>query len=175
MAFPAISNLHQPPFFQTASSQGSVSPSSFAFFLSSNNSELHLGGTNTSLYTGSIEYHTIVNTSSSNSHSPSSASSQPTFWKISDASINVNSSQGVVTSFDTIIDSGTTIMLGPPDAVNDVYAAVPDSEVFDETNGLYAFPCDAVPEVSFMWGDSGNNWVISSDKWVVSSEQKYGC
>ena len=66
-------------------------------------------------------------------------------------------------------------MLGPPDAVNDVYAAVPDSEVFDETNGLYAFPCDAVPEVSFMWGDSGNNWVISSDKWVVSSEQKYGC
>ncbi|KAF8346112.1 acid protease [Amanita rubescens] len=140
LAFQGISNLHQPPFFQTASSQGNVSPSSFAFFLSSNNSELHLGGTNKTLYTGSIEYHTIVNTSS----------------------INVNSSSAVLSSFDTIIDSGTTIIVGPPDAVNDVYNAVPDSEVFDESNGLYAFPCDAVPEVSFTW-DNGSNWVISSN------------
>jgi len=162
LAYQGISSLHQPPFFQTASSQGNVSPSSFAFFLSS---ELHLGGTNKTLYTGPIEYHTIVNTSSPSSFSShsSSSSSQPTFWQLTNASININSSKFVVSSFDTIIDSGTTIIVGPPDAVSDVYNAVPDSEVFDESNGLYAFPCDAVPEVSFTW-DKGTNWVISSNK-----------
>ncbi|KAF8621751.1 hypothetical protein AX15_007544 [Amanita polypyramis BW_CC] len=160
MAFQAISNLNQPPFFQTASSQKSVSPPSFAFFLSSNNSELHLGGTNSSLFTGSVEYHTVSNSSPSSSETDQTT---PTFWQISDARINVDTTKNVVTRFDTVIDTGTTIMVGPPDAVGTVYDAVPDSESIDQLNGFYAFPCDSVPKVSFGWGRNGSEWVVSTE------------
>ena len=55
-------------------------------------------------------------------------------------------------------------MVGPPDAVSTVYDAVPDSQVVDQESGLYAFPCDSVPKVSFGWGGNGTDWVVSSDK-----------
>ncbi|KAF8636167.1 hypothetical protein AX17_003739 [Amanita inopinata Kibby_2008] len=146
MAFPTISNLRQSPFFNTASSEGNARPSSFGFFLASQNSELHLGGPNPAIFTGSIEAHQL--------------SSAIGFWQIGGASVNVNSASNVVTGFQTIIDSGTTIMLGPPDAVAQVYAQVPGSQVFDQQNGLYSFPCGSIPRVSFNWG--GRNWEITS-------------
>jgi cathepsin D len=44
-------------------------------------------------------------------------------------------SSTAVSGFETIIDSGTTIMYGPPAAVKEVYAKVAGSAVFDSTNG----------------------------------------
>lgn len=150
MAFPAISNLKQNPFFETAFSQGSVSPESFSFKLASTNSELHLGGANDSLFTGSIEPHPL---SSSNG-----------FWQIGGATISVDG-DSAVSAFHTIIDSGTTIMYGLPSAVREVYAKVPGSQLFDSTNGFYSFPCASVPKIAFNWG--GQDWTISSEKWVI--------
>jgi cathepsin D len=98
MAFPALSQLHKDPFFVTANSQGSIEDGEFGFYLASSpsGSELFLGGTNSALYTGSIEYHSIVE--------------DPTgFWQIGNASI-ASGSITAVFGFDTIIDSGTTLM-----------------------------------------------------------------
>lgn len=63
-----------------------------------------------------------------------------------------------------VIDSGTTIMYGPPSDVAAVYASVPGASQLNSENGLYQFPCDHVPAVAFSWG--GQNWNVSADKYV---------
>ncbi|KAI9001242.1 protease [Trametes punicea] len=145
LAFPAISNLGQNPFFVNAFAQNQVVENVFAFKLSSTSSELYIGGTNQSLFNGSIEYHNL--------------SSSEGFWQIGNARALVNG-QAAVSGFQTIIDSGTTIMYGPPAAVKDVYAAVEGSQVFDEENGFYSYPCISPPTVAFSWG--GKSWQIST-------------
>ena len=65
-------------------------------------------------------------------------------------------------SVSTIIDSGTTLMYGPPAAVKTFYAAISGSAVFDSSEGLYSFPCDSVPTVGFSWG--GKTWQMSQEK-----------
>jgi len=145
LAFPAISNLGQKPYFNTAIEQGAVKSSEFGFHLASTGSELFLGGTNDALFSGTIEYHDLSSTNG--------------FWQIGGASALVDAT-AAVSGFETIIDSGTTIMYGPADAVKTFYSKVKGSEVFDATNGYYSFPCSSVPDVSFSWG--GKDWPITA-------------
>ncbi|KIK55986.1 hypothetical protein GYMLUDRAFT_248204 [Collybiopsis luxurians FD-317 M1] len=154
LAFPAISNLNADPFFVTANSQGAVSSNEFGFFLASSGSELFLGGTNSDLYSGDIEYHD-VDTSTG-------------FWQITGASI-ASGGTTAVSGFETIIDSGTTIMYGPPDAVAQFYDSVNGATLFDESEGFYSFPCDSVPDVSFNWG--GDDFSISADNFNLGATE----
>jgi len=147
MAFPSISQLNGMPFFQTAVQQQNMDPS-FAFYLASKNSELHLGGTNPIFFTGPIESHPL--------------SSNTGFWQIGKTQINVNGNRSVISGFQTIIDSGTTIMYGPSKDVANVYSHVPGSRLLDDQNGFYGFPCENVPNVAFNWG--GKDWAITPQK-----------
>jgi cathepsin D len=147
LAFPAISNLNQNPFFNTAAEEGAVKSSEFGFYLASSGSELFLGGTNSEHYSGDLEYHD-VDTSTG-------------FWQITGAKATVAGSSAV-TGFETIIDSGTTIMYGPPASVKKVWAKVKGSKLFDSENGYYSFPCNSDPEIAFSWG--GKSFSISSAK-----------
>ncbi|KAK7055403.1 acid protease [Favolaschia claudopus] len=145
MGYPALSQLHRSPFFNTARANGNLKANRFSFYLAKKGSELYLGGTNPAKYKGSIETHRI-NLSTG-------------FWQIPNARIKVGNT--VVTSgFQTIIDSGTTIMYGPPSAVKKVWAKVPGSAVLDAENGFYSFPCATPPQMKFNWG--GKDWVIST-------------
>ncbi|GJJ14459.1 hypothetical protein Clacol_008723 [Clathrus columnatus] len=140
MAYPELSSLGQDPFFVTAFSQGAVPKNEFAFKLASSGSSLYLGGTDSSLYTGSIEFHVV--------------SGSQGFWQIGGASIAVGSNTAV-SNFQTIIDTGTTLVYGPPSAVETLYSKIPGSEASNEQEGFYTFPCSSVPSVSFSW-DGGN-------------------
>ncbi|KAJ7786528.1 acid protease [Mycena metata] len=161
MAFPSISNLRQNPFFASAHAEGTVPANAFAFFLSQNNSELYLGGTNPALFVnGTLEFHPINPTSG--------------FWQIPGASAKVES-KVAVTNFETIIDSGTTLIYGPPDAVKTLYAAIPGSAVFDATNGLYSFPCDSVPNVAFNWGGLDRNITADNFNLGLTAEGSSSC
>ncbi|KAK7461034.1 hypothetical protein VKT23_008962 [Stygiomarasmius scandens] len=151
LAFPAISNLNSNPFFNTAINQGTVSSGEFGFYLSQSGSELYLGGANSNLYTGSIEFHS-VDTSTG-------------FWQITGASIKSGGST-IVSGFETIIDSGTTIMYGPPSQVKTFYSKI-GGKLFDSTNGFYSFPCNNVPSVAFNWG--GKDWTISADNFNLGT------
>ncbi|KAI0792602.1 acid protease [Abortiporus biennis] len=144
LAFSSISNLGASPFFNTAFSQGAVSSNVFAFKLASSGSELYLGGTDSSKYSGSIEYHDVTGSG---------------FWQATGASAVVGG-KTVVSDFDTIIDSGTTIMYGPPSAVKTFYAAISGSKVYDSENGYYSFPCNSPPTVAFTWG--GKQYTVST-------------
>ncbi|PIL36809.1 transporter [Ganoderma sinense ZZ0214-1] len=148
LAYPQISNLGQNPFFTTAIAQGTTKQDVFAFKLARNGSELYVGGTNAAHYSGAIEYHNL--------------SSHIGYWQIGGASAHVNGKTvGGIATFQTIIDSGTTIMYGPPADVKKVYAAVPGSKVYDEDQGLYSYPCNSPPAIAFSWG--GKWWDITSD------------
>ena len=125
---------------------GAVSNGTFAFKLSSEGSELYLGGTNSSLYIGDVEPHPVIGDG---------------FWHIQGASTIINS-HVINSNFSTIIDTGTTIMYGPPDDVASFYKAIPGSQLFDEVNGYYSYPCNNPSTIAIAWG--GKEWVISSDK-----------
>ncbi|KAJ7456888.1 acid protease [Mycena latifolia] len=145
LAFPAISNLNENPFFNTANTDGTVDANQFSFFLASSGSELFLGGSDDAKFSGELEFQDV--------------DSSTGFWQITGAKAKVGSTTAV-SGFDTIIDSGTTIMYGPPAAVKKLYAKVAGSAVFDSTNGYYSFPCDSPPEIAFNWG--GSDWTISA-------------
>jgi len=142
MAFPALSNLDADPYFWTAIDQGVVSSGEFGFYLADSDSELYLGGSNSDLYSGDLEFHDV--------------SSSSGFWQISGASIIING-ETVASGFDTIIDSGTTLMYGPTSAVESLYNQVSGAESLG--NGEYGFSCDAFPTVEVTWG--GNTYDIS--------------
>ncbi|OJT11687.1 Aspartic protease [Trametes pubescens] len=150
LAYPAISNLNESPFFNTAFSQGAVTSNVFGFKLASSGSELYLGGTDSKLYTGAIEYHAIDTSTG--------------FWQLTGAKALVGTTTAV-SGFETIIDSGTTIMYGPPAAVKTFYSKVSGSAVYDSSEGYYSFPCASPPSVSFSWG--GKSWTITADNFSL--------
>lgn len=163
LAFPALSKFTKDPFFISAISQGSVKAKQFGFFLARQGSELFLGGSDDSKYSGELEFHDIDSSSG--------------FWLISGAKAKVGSA-AAVTGFDTIIDSGTTLVVGPPSEVAKLYANVAGSAVMNPPEqgwafllsacqntdlsyaGLYTFPCNSPPEIVFNWG--GSDWKIST-------------
>ncbi|KAI0821616.1 acid protease [Trametes gibbosa] len=157
LAYPSLSNLRQSPFFNSAKSQGAVKSGVFAFKLAKTGSELYLGGTNSALYSGPIEYHSVTGSG---------------FWQIAGGSLAIGSQ----TNIQTIIDSGTTIIYGPPKQVAAFYKSIPGSKVYDSSNGFYSFPCSSIPSnVSFSWG--GKQWKISAANFNfgrVSSTQCVG-
>ncbi|CDO74021.1 hypothetical protein BN946_scf185043.g70 [Trametes cinnabarina] len=148
LGFPPISNLNQDPFLITAFKQHPELTNVFAIKLEKTNSELHIGDLNVSAFTGAIEYHNL--------------SSADGFWQIGNAAALVNG-RSVVSGFQTVIDSGTTIMYGPPDAVQEVYQTVNGSTLFDETNGFWSYPCATPPQIAFSWGES--SWGIRTENW----------
>ncbi|PCH39030.1 acid protease [Wolfiporia cocos MD-104 SS10] len=156
MAFPAISQLGHNPYFWTAIDQKAVSSGVFGFKLSSSGAELYLGGTDSSLYSGDIEYHDLASSAG--------------YWQIGGASALVNG-KTVVSNFETIIDSGTSLMYGPPDAVKTFYAAIDGAQ--EVQSGTYSIPCDSVPTVAFTWG--GKTWEISPDDFNLGTLSDGSC
>ncbi len=148
LAFPAISNLKQDPFFNTAIKQNAVGSGEFGFKLAKDGSVLYLGGTDSSLFSGDIEYHDV--------------DSSTGFWQATGGSAVVDGKE-VVSDISTIIDSGTTIMYGPQAQVEAFWKAIDGAEEYDSQQGFWAFPCDSkLPAAGFKWG--GETWEISADK-----------
>ncbi|KAI0712467.1 acid protease [Earliella scabrosa] len=144
MGLPALSNLRKDPFFSTAVKQGAVKEGTFAFKLANNGSELFLGGTNSDLYTGDVEFHDVV--------------SDVGFWVIGDGSITLDG-QAAQSDMLTIIDSGTTLIVAPPNAADALYQSIEGAQMVEQ--GFYSFPCDTPPQIGFNWG--GKAWEVSAD------------
>lgn len=115
-----------------------------------------LGFINSSLFTGDIEYHPI----------PSGAE---TYWiqplttlTINSQSISLPSSSSSA-SF-AAIDTGTTLIGGPPDIIDAIYKSVPNSQpLTGNSKGYYAFPCSQSVSSAMGYGDGGKAWSISPD------------
>ncbi|OJA13873.1 hypothetical protein AZE42_12977, partial [Rhizopogon vesiculosus] len=146
------------PFWETLYLSGQLSEPLFSFYLeryinqplinSSPGGILTLGGTNSSLYQGSIEYTNLT--------------FAPSYWILNVSSITV---QGKAISVPTssnlaVIDTANTLIAAPTSMISDIWAQVPGSMALDGNyTGLYAFPCNTSITVSMSFG--GTDWGIS--------------
>ncbi|KAA1466106.1 acid protease [Dentipellis sp. KUC8613] len=147
MAFPQISVFGDNPFFQTLVAQGKVTSSEFGVKLSTSGSELFLGGVDTSLFTGSFTQNPVTEVG---------------FWQIDLQTVSANG-RAAVTGLTSIVDTGTTLIVGDTANVARFYDAVPGAEDASRTAGpgFFTFPCASVPEVSLTFG--GTAFSVSPD------------
>lgn len=121
-------------------------------------------GTDTSLYTGNINYISIP-------------TSNTDYWRIplegvtvggSTVSVSVSASchnyviAAIAKTFQlsngqqpsTAIDTGTTLIAAPPSAIRAIYSAIPGAAAMSSSQyqGLYQFPCRSVPNVTLQYG-----------------------
>lgn len=146
MGYQSISQMNVPPFFQSLMKQNKVAKAQFSFNLESAgsevNSELYLGGANPNMYQGNTEWHPVVSES---------------YWVLNgDAYVDKKPASD---DFYAIIDTGTTVIVAPPDQAQHFWNSVPGSAPYG--GGYYTFPCNNVPEVSFSFG--GKQWQMSED------------
>ena len=126
MAFQSISDYNASPFFQTLVSEGTVSDSVFGFKLSSSGAELYLGGTDSDLVSGDFTYVSVA---------------QEGYWQVDMDGLSVGGSQ-VVSSTSSIIDTGTTLIVGDSSSVASAYSSISGSS--DNGDGTYTVDCDLV-------------------------------
>lgn len=104
----ANSVLGQPSFFANVLKEGKAN--SFAIHVASTGLELYIGGGDRHLYEGEIEEHAIDNSMGR--------------WQVKGASVLIGDTV-VVSGFDTIIDSGSTMMYAPYDKVRPASLSMP--------------------------------------------------
>ncbi|KAF9226048.1 Asp-domain-containing protein [Gyrodon lividus] len=143
MGFQSLSAYHQSPVFQTFVAQGRTDEPVFAFSFTAQRPELYLGGTNPDMYTGNFAYAQVI---------------QQGYWEVNMDSI-VGNSQTLLSNVACIIDTGSNLIQGPPEDVEVLYAAIGGILAHEDT--FYVFPCDAVPNVSFVFG--GTSFPISTE------------
>ncbi|KAG2066683.1 acid protease [Suillus decipiens] len=159
LGFASISTLQTTPFWEALYNANDLSEPLFSFYLeryvnqadqvgAAPGGMLTLGGTNSSLYNGSIEYLNLTG--------------PPSYWLLTVSSITV---QGKTIAIDSpsglaAIDTGTTLIGAPSPIAASIWAQVPGStELTGDWQGLYAFPCDTNVTVYISFG--GTNWAIS--------------
>ncbi|KAG2341142.1 acid protease [Suillus weaverae] len=158
LGFNTISALSATPFWQALYSAGQLSQPLFSFYLeryidqstmnTAPGGTLTLGGTNSSLYQGSIEYLNLAGS--------------PSYWLLNVNSLSVQGKTvSVGSSTLAAIDTGTTLIAAPTTVTADVWAQVPGSiALMGAYAGLYAFPCTTSVTVTMSFG--GSTWTINS-------------
>jgi len=104
LAFPSISVDHIPPVFDSMVSQGKVAEPVFAFYLSNDpavDGELVFGGIDTNHYTGELSYVPL---------------SSATYWELPLDAMKIGG-KSVTAVTKAIVDSGTSLLAGPPTEV----------------------------------------------------------
>lgn len=161
LAFDTIANTRSTPFWQALASNNQLTSPEMSFWLARfrNNPTaptevsggvFTLGGTNSSLFTGDIEFHNM----------PSGTS--PTFWLQAISSLSVNGQNIPITTGDSAlaaIDTGTTLIGGPTTDVQAFWSTVQGSAPVPSMPGFFSFPCGTTLAVSISFG--GKAWPIN--------------
>ncbi|KAF8892127.1 aspartic peptidase domain-containing protein [Infundibulicybe gibba] len=122
-----------------------------------------MGFVNSSLFTGDIEYLNLA--------------SKESYWILSLTTIRVQGNVMTMppgpSSF-AAIDTGTTLIGGPPSAIANVYAQIPGSEPgSDDFDGFYTYPCDTTVNISLSFG--GREWAMSPKDFHLTMLDKGRC
>ncbi|KZV73513.1 acid protease [Peniophora sp. CONT] len=162
LGFQALSNTQSTPFWQSLLNSNQLANPEMSFYIArnaasitSNDQETNggiftLGGTNSSLFQGDIDFNNFPQ------------GSQASYWlqTVSQLTLNGNTIDiGDSGSNTAAIDTGTTLLGGPSQAVNAFWSQV--SGARNLSNGMFAFPCDTDLSVTLSFG--GKQWPIKSE------------
>ncbi|KAF7970959.1 hypothetical protein HWV62_22548 [Athelia sp. TMB] len=176
MAWNTIASSGATPFWQTLAASGKWDAPLFAFqltrFLDDSKASAEepggvvtLGATNASLYTGAIDYQDI----------PTGAVS---YWILPVTAVSVQGAPVTIPTSGTdtyaAIDTGTTLVGGPADAIAAIYAAIPGSAPgTGQYEGYYTYPCATAVNVSMSFG--GPAWPIAPADFLLSQVSDTQC
>lgn len=163
LGFQTIAATRAVPFWQALVNANQLTSPLFSFYLTRENDPnqpppltapggvLTLGGTNSSLFSGNVEFINM----------PSGA--EPSFWlqtlttlKVVGTSIPISTSLSLAA-----IDTGTTLIGGPGDQVAAFWQAVPGHQTLSGAmTGYYSFPCSTT-NLNVQLSFGGSSWSIS--------------
>lgn len=140
LGFQSVSKYNATPFFMNLISQGIVTNPVFGVRLANEGSELFLGGTNRELYQGNFTYVSVT---------------KEGYWQVTLNGI-VLDGRKVFSATEAIIDTGSTLILGPAEAVAAIYGRIPGaSPAFNRDgikSGLYTIPCNFNMTIALEFG-----------------------
>ncbi|KAJ7252761.1 acid protease [Mycena haematopus] len=169
LAWQSIASSGATPFAQTLATGNSWDSPVMAFqitrFLNQSRSqELEAGGSftmgfvNSTLYTGNIEYINMPTATNS-------------YWILPITAMTVQGNSISVPSGEdsyAAIDTGTTLVGGPPDQIASIFAQIPDSQPgTGNYEGYYLYPCDTSVTVTMSFG--GSTWPVSPADFQLQS------
>ena len=151
MAFPILSVNSVPTPFENIVDQSLVDQGIFSFYLSNcraDEGELLLGDLNSEHYSGEITYVDL---------------DQETYWHIVLDDVQVNGESFIDDKHKAIVDSGTSILTGPPEEVAKIAASIGAKEFI---NGEYLVDCNYdLPDISFKI--AGNMYSLSPKDYLI--------
>ncbi|KAF8842383.1 acid protease [Paxillus ammoniavirescens] len=174
LGWQSISSSGQMPFWETLASNGAWSQSLMAFQLTrfvnaTSAAPIEPGGSftmgfvNESLYTGQIDFQNLPTT--------------PSYWILPMTELTV---QGNAISIPTgsasysAIDTGTTLIGGPPSVIQAIYAQVPGSQPgTGNWEGYYIYPCTTPVNVAISFG--GPSWPVSPADFQLTKVSSSQC
>ncbi|KAJ7705612.1 aspartic peptidase domain-containing protein [Mycena rosella] len=172
LAFQGLAATSAVPFWLALVNNNQLSSPEMAFQLTRSQSEsdepggtFTLGGTNSSLFTGDVEFLSLAGDSST----PAG------FWLLSLSAVTVQGQSVTIPTGDSAlsaIDTGTTAIGGPTDAVSAIWAAVPGAGPVQGQNGqgFFQFPCSTSVQVTLSFG--GKTWPINSEDMNLGSVEE---
>jgi len=174
LGWQSLSSSGSVPFWQSLYQANALDEPLMAFYLTrfvnqSNAQDLEpggvftLGATNTSLYTGEIDYQTVDTTA---------------YWTLTLSNLTVNSNSVTLpsgtSSLQAAIDTGTTLVGGPADQISNLYAQIPGSAAgTGNYQGYYTYPCSTTVNVAMSFG--GKSWSISPADFELTKQSNGQC
>lgn len=173
LGWQALSASGSVPFWQSLYQANALDEPLMAFYLTrfvneTNAQSLEPGGvftlgtTNTSLYTGQIDYQNVVST---------------TYWTLTLSNLTVNSNSVALpsgSSSQAAIDTGTTLVGGPSAQISELFAQIPGSAPgTGNYEGYYTYPCSTTVNVALSFG--GQSWSISPDDFKLTELSNNQC
>ncbi|PPQ96798.1 hypothetical protein CVT26_006201 [Gymnopilus dilepis] len=175
LGFQSIATSKAMPLWQTLASSGAWDSPLMAFqltrFLNNTSASTEepggsftMGFTNSSLYTGDIDYVNMP--------------VQGSYWILSMTGVNVNGNSVSLPSGQAsyaAIDTGTTLVGGPPQYISQIFAQIPGSQPgTGDFQNYYTYPCDSPVNVSLSFGGK-QNWTISPADFQLSRLTRSTC
>jgi len=151
LAFPILSVNHVPTVFQNMFSQGLISDNAFSFYLgkeSGQAGELLLGGIDTNYFSGPMTWTPLKAT---------------TYWEVTLDKFTAGTD--VYGAGDSaIVDSGTSILTGPTDAVAKIAAAMGGKAI---NAAEYMVPCDGPNQPTFTYTLNGVDFTLEPADYLI--------
>ncbi|PWY97632.1 acid protease [Testicularia cyperi] len=141
MGFQRLASSGDKPFWIAANADTFSFYLQRASFTSSNQLQyggvFTLGGSNSSLYQGDINYNSVI---------------EALYWMIDLGGISAGGSSVSLNSLDrAAIDTGTTLIGGPDSVVQSIYANIAGSQ--SQGNGYYSYPCSSTINATMTFGN----------------------